>query len=169
MSFDIFFQPCRFGGQPIEKRDRWTGKVRPVLPNEPLTAAELQAVKHVLAKAQARGSSEHNCYCVELPDGGSAEIYGRDLGSGSMAAVRGMTPDLLQFLHDLLRAGNWVMFPAMKGVDGITAAPASLKGIPEGFPTIIVCNSKDELGILLADGVAAWQRYRDQVVVGGGQ
>ncbi len=35
MSFDIFFQPCRFKGLAVEKKNLFTGEVQPVLANEP--------------------------------------------------------------------------------------------------------------------------------------
>ena len=55
MSFDIFFQPCRFRGTTVQKTNTFTGKVQSVLANEPLTAAELEAVQNVLKQANAHG------------------------------------------------------------------------------------------------------------------
>jgi hypothetical protein len=163
MSFDIFFQPCRFGDRPIERMNPLTGKPQSSLPNEPLTPAELDAVRHLLERTEAAGPDEHGCYVVRFGDGGGAEVFGGDLRTGCMVAVRGITPDLLQFLIDLLRAGNWVMLPAMEGDIAITASPESLRGVPDGFPRVVICDSAEELGVLLTDGFGAWQRYRDQV------
>jgi hypothetical protein len=81
-----------------------------------------------------------------------------------MVTLRGITPNLTQFLFDLLKAGKWVMIPVMEDLVAITASPESTKGIPEDFPRIVVCNSPHEMGLLLTNGVKAWQRYRDQVV-----
>ena len=157
MSFDIFFQPARF-----------THDAQGVLANEPLSPVELQAVQQVLARANAHGPDAHGCYVVHLNDGGSAEVYGAELATGCMVALRGTTAELLQFLLHLLEAGNWVMLPAMADTVAITAAPASVKGLPDEFPRVVICNSAAELGVLLADGVQAWEQYRAQVLADAG-
>jgi len=157
MSFDVFFQPCRF-----------TSDAQAVLANEALSPAELQAVHQVLERANAHGPDLQGCYVVQLGDGGGAEVYGASLAMGCMVALRGMTAELLQFLLRLLEAGNWVMLPAMADAMAITTSPGSLKGIPADFPRVIVCNSAEELGLLLADGVQAWEKYRAQVVTDAG-
>lgn len=158
MSFDIFFQPCRF-----------TGDAQAVLSNEPLSPAELKAVQQVLERADAHGPDQHGCYVVQLDDGGGAEVFSSSgLASGCMVALGGITADLLQFLFELLDAGNWVMIPAMADTAAITTAPGSLKGVPGDFPRVVVCSSAQDLGILLADGVQAWEKYRAQVVADAG-
>jgi hypothetical protein len=167
LSFDIFFQTCRVAAQPVVKKSTFTGEAETVLPEEPLSAAEVQAVRKVLEKVQAQGPDEHGCYVVELEDGGGAEVFADKLQTGCMVALREITPSLLHFLFDLLKAGNWVMLPAMEGDIAITTAPGSIRGLPEDFPKVVVCNSANEMGVLLTKGVKAWQRYRDQVVDGG--
>jgi hypothetical protein len=37
VSFDIFYQPCRFGAEPVEQKNPFTGEVQTVLPVKPLT------------------------------------------------------------------------------------------------------------------------------------
>jgi hypothetical protein len=130
MSLDIFFQPCRFTGRPIVKQNPFTGETQSVLGNEPLSAAELKAVQQVLMRAKADGPDEYGCYVVQVDDGAGAEVFGSELATGCMVALREMTADLLQFLFDLLKAGNWVMLPAMEDAVAITTAPECLKGIP---------------------------------------
>jgi hypothetical protein len=166
VSFDLFFQPCRYRGKPIEVKNPFTGKVQTKLPNGQLSASELSAVERVLKKAKAKGPDEHGCYVVELGDGGAAEVFGHDLSTGCMVAVRGMTPHLSRFLFNLLQAGNWVMLPAMEEAVAITTSPTSVKGVPADFPRVVVCDSAEELAVLLADGIRAWEQYRDQVVGG---
>jgi hypothetical protein len=163
MSFDIFFQPCRFGRTPIETWDQFTGKSRPVFPNEPLTASELQAVQAVLDKAAVHRPDNTACHAVRVEDGGRAEVFARDLGNGCMVAVRGITPGLLGFLLELLTAGNWSMIPTMEDTVAIVPSLEAVKSVPDDFPTTIVCNSADELGVLLSGGFSAWKRYRDLV------
>jgi hypothetical protein len=167
MSFDIFFRPCRFGGATVQKTNPFTGKIESVLVNEPLDTAELEAVRKVLKRANANGPDEFGCYVVDL-DGGSAEVFGDDLEAGCMVKLWGMTSALSRFLYDLLKAGNWVMLPAMEDIVAITTSPGSIKGIPDDFPKVVVCNSHDELALLLTKGVRTWEKYRDQIVAGGG-
>jgi hypothetical protein len=163
MSFDIFFYTGRFAGKPVVKKHPVTGKARTVLPEAPLSIAEVEAVREVLKRVEAQRPDEHQ-WCVELSDGGRAEVSAGNLEWGCMVTLRGLTPYLTHFLFDLLKAGNWVMLPVMKDLVAITASPGSTKGIPEGFPKIVVCHSPDEMGLLLTNGVKAWQRYRDQIV-----
>ncbi len=167
MSFDIFFQPCRFGATPVEKQNRLTGQTKPVLPIEPLTAEEVRAVQAVLDKATTHGPDKFGCHVVRFQDGGGAEVFAKNLETGCMVAVRGITPGLLQFLIDLLKAGNWSMIPAMEDVVVIVSAVESVKGVPDGFPERVVCDSADELGVLLSGGFSAWKKYRDHVVGDG--
>jgi hypothetical protein len=164
MSFDIFFQTGRFGEKRVPKKNPITGKAKMVFPEEPLSTAEVDAVRELLKRVEARGPDEYGCYRVELADGGNAELSAGNLEWGCMATLRGITPNLTHFLFDLLKAGNRVMLPVMEDLVAITASPGSTKGIPEDFPKIVVCNSPDEMRLLLTNGVNAWQRYRDQVV-----
>ncbi len=169
MSFDIFFQPCRYSGKSVTKKNPFTGQVQSVLESDPLTSAEVKAVRAVLTKAGAKQPDEFGCYAVRVADGGEAEVFGEDLAESCMVALRGLTPGLVTFLMDLLKAGNWVMLPAMEGNPAITASPDHLKGIPKGFPEVTTCTSADGLGVLLSGGFGAWKTYRDQVVGGTGK
>jgi hypothetical protein len=164
MSFDIFYQPCRFGGKPVKRKNPLTGKVESVLPSEPLTTAELKAVRGVLKQADTQGPDEFGCFIVELKDRGRAEVFGSDLAEGCMVALRGLTPDIVKFLFDLLKAGNWVMCPAMEDPIAVTTSPDKMCGTPGDFPEVLTCESAEELGVLLSGGFKAWKKYRDQVV-----
>jgi hypothetical protein len=163
MSFDIFFSPRRQGTEPVERRNPFTGEPMMVLPSVPLSDDVLGAVRKVFERAKARGPDEFGCYVVEFGDGGEAEVFGSDLGDGCMVALRGLTPDLLGFLFDLLGAADWVMFPAMEGNPAIVSAPGLASAFADSFPEV-VCGSPEELGAILSDGYEAWRRYRDQVV-----
>jgi hypothetical protein len=163
MSFDIFFQTGRFTGKPVLKKNPFTGEAQTVLPEETLNAAEITAVRQALKRVAPQGPDEHGCYVVELADGGGAEVVASKLQTGCMVALRGITPNLIDFLYELLKAGNWVMLPVMEDAVAITASPRGMKGVPDDFPTIVACNSADDMGVLLTKGVKAWQKYRDQV------
>jgi hypothetical protein len=164
MSFDIFFQPMVF----IDSQGE-TGDPKAAIRTESLGGSELKAVQNVLGQAAAHRPDEHGCYVIELEDGGGAEIFGNEFADGCMAALRGITPDLLRFLFDLLKAGGdrWLMLPAMEDSVAITTSSRCVKGLPKDFPRLVSCNSPEELGVLLSDGVLAWEKFRDHVVGGG--
>jgi len=169
MSFVIFFQPCRFSGEPVKQKNPFTGEEHSVVPIESLTPAEVRAVWAVLKKANAKGSDNFvGYYVVETDDGGEAEVYASNPHDSCMVSVRGLTPGLVRFLFDLLKAGNWVMVPAMEPNIAISCSPENLKGIPEDFPKVLACTSADELGAQLSDGFKRWPKYRDQVTRGAG-
>jgi hypothetical protein len=141
MSLDVFFQTCRFGGIAEGEQS-----------NEPLTAAEEKAVRNILARVCPSGPDEHHCWVVQVGDGGSAEVFGKDLSEGCMFAVRGLTPGLVQMMFDLLVAGNWVMLPAQDGPGAIAASMDAVRGVPDGFPQVVICESPDALGVVLGGG-----------------
>ena len=53
--------------------------------------------------------------------------------------------------------------PLMEDAVVITTSPGSIWGIPADFPRIVVCNSVDELAVLLAGGIQTWKKSRVQV------
>jgi hypothetical protein len=165
MSFDICYQPCRFGMERVAQRNPFTGEVKEVLPALPLCPSDLKAVQDVLASVSALKADEHGCYLVQFRDGGFAEVYaGKGLETGCMIALRmALTPDLLRFLYNLLRAADWIMLPAMEDTPAITAVPGRAEGFADSFPEV-VCNSARELGALLTGGFESWKRYRDQIL-----
>jgi hypothetical protein len=162
MGFDIFFSPGRQGTERIERTNPFTGLPMTVLPTIPLSDDELAAVRKVFERAKARGPDEYGCYVVELADGGGAEVFAKDVADGCMVTVRGLSPDCLRFLFDLLKAAEWVMFPAMEGNPAIVSSPGLASEFADSFPEV-VCGSPGELGEILSGGYEAWERYRDQI------
>jgi hypothetical protein len=122
VSFNVFFQPCRFDGEPIKKTNRLTGEEQLIVPNGSLTPAEESAIRAVLTQANAEGPDDFECYVVRTEDGGGAEIFARDLAEGCMVNPWELTPRTLELLFNLLKAGNWVMLPAMEGDLAITTS-----------------------------------------------
>lgn len=154
MSFDIVFQTVRFEGREEITKNAFTGETHSVPASEPLTAVELHSVRQVLEQAGAQGPDPYGCYVISLSDGGEAEVFAKELQSHCMVALRGITPQLAQFLFDLLRAGNWVMLPASENSVALTTAPESIKGVPEDFPEIITVTTADQVRVLLSQGVS---------------
>lgn len=165
MSFDLFYRPCRFGSEPVEVENPFTGEVHVALPTKPLTPRDQEAIRDVLRGNNAAEPDQHGCYLIECRDGGAADVYaGHDLKTGCIVTLTlGLTPDLLRFLFDLLRAADWVMLPAMEGNPTITALAGRGEGYADDGPEV-VCNSAEELGIALAEGFEGWRRYKDQIL-----
>ena len=161
MSFDTFFQTARFDGSVAVKKNPFTGASTSVPITEPLSSVELKAVRKVLKEVGIK--DKHGFYAVSFPDGGAAEVCAEEPATGCMVALRRITPDLTQFLFELLQAGNWVMLPAMAGNVALTTSPESIKGVPKDFPEIIMVNNADEVGVVLSNGVQGWQKYRDKL------
>lgn len=151
-SFDIVYQPCRFGLELVEQKNPLTGEVQTSLAVKPLSSHDVKAVRDLLETSSAAGSDEDGCYLVQLGDGGVAEVFADHLETGCMAASRqNLTPDLLRFLFDLLKAADWIMLPAMEGNPAITAPPGRAECFADCL-TEVVCNTVDELGVMLTQG-----------------
>jgi hypothetical protein len=48
MSFGLFFQPCRSGTEPVERKNPFTGEVQTSVPVESLSAEDVLAIRGVL-------------------------------------------------------------------------------------------------------------------------
>jgi hypothetical protein len=138
VSIDVFFQPGRFDefGQCA-----------------PLAAGEREAVERLLRRVAPSGPDTHDCWVVELGDGGIAEVFARDLREGCMFALRGFTPEIVRLLFDVLVAGNWVMLPAVEGCGAIAASMDVVHTPPDGFPSLTVFTSAPALSTLLVGAI----------------
>ena len=164
MSFDIFFVRSKMRNETVEWENPFTGEVKSIRPQEPLTESELRAVRAVLQEAGAQEPDEHGHSVISFGDGGAAEVYTDGLEKGCCVTPRlGLSPDCLRFLIDLLYAAEWVMFPAMEGNPAIVSSPGIANEFADSF-TEVVCASPEELGATLSGGFDDWKRYRDQIV-----
>ena len=59
-----------------------------------------------------------------------AEVFGNNLRTGLTVALRRLTPNLLRFLLDLLRAADWVLLPVIEGNPAIHQ-----RALPSASPT----------------------------------
>jgi hypothetical protein len=161
MSFDVHFQPCRFDGTTSKRTNPFTKQVQDIPHNQPLSQPEVDAVRQVLTRAGATSPDEHGRHVVRFGDGSSVEVFGSDLANGCMFAIRGagITASLAQLLFDVMVAGNWVIM----GEDDVVVAPTRdcLKGVPRGFPRVVVAASGPEVAALLSGGFEEWKKYRD--------
>lgn len=92
-----------------------------------------------------------------------AEVFGNNLSTGLTVALRRLTPNLLRFLFDLLRAADWVLLPVIEGNPAIVSSPGLAIGFADSFPEV-VWGSPEELGAILLGDYDACKRYRDQIV-----
>lgn len=163
VAFDILFSPSRYRGRVVTKKNAFTGAVQEFRVCEPLTNAEEATVSKLLSSRSAAPPDEFGCYQVRVADGGEAEVFATMPSDGCTVTLRGLTPALLDFLMELLRAADWVMTPIQEEAIAMAASPESVQSPPPDLPRVVVCGTGQELGVLLCEGVAAWQRYRDQV------
>jgi hypothetical protein len=169
MSFDIVYHTCNLGTRREKRKNPLTGRVQSVPVDNGLTDAERAAVRRLLRSGGAAAPDEFGCYAVELPDGGSAEVYAKELHEsghcdGLMVSLRGMTPGLVVFLWELCQAGNMSATPIMEDEVVAVASEEQRQRVKDRWPEAVVVASPDEFRELLSGGLAAWQAYRDQVV-----
>ena len=142
MSFDLFF-----------------------VTSHPVDANQRAAVQATLAVSAVPNSKDDGYIAVEFDDGGMAEVFADDLSEGGMVAVRsGLTPDFLNFLMQILKDGNMMLVPAMENIVTIAASEDAFHGSDPTMPKHVICNSGEELGVLLKEGFESWKRFRDSRV-----
>ena len=111
MSFDIYYQTCNLGTGTARRKNPFTGEVESVTVDDGLSTSKRAAVGTLLRSSGATGPDRFGCYVLDLPDGGSAEVFARGLDGaksfdGFMIAARSLTPGLASFLWELCRAGK---------------------------------------------------------------
>lgn len=169
MSFDVFLQSVRRGGEPREVINPFTGQAATVPAASGLSAREAESVLGVIASHRLPGLDEFGCYPIDLADGGSAELYAGKLGGpeacdGMMIACRGLTPQLSDLIFELMAAGNMAALPAMEDARTFVASEEWSDFRPgDGAPPTVVLRSAAELHAALTGGYDGWKRYRDQV------
>ena len=168
MSFDIYYQTCNLGTGTARRKNPFTGAIESVPIDDGLSVSERAAVETLLRSSGATGPDQFGCYVLDLPDGGSAEVFARGLGGaepfdGLMVAARSLTLGLASFLWELCRAGNMVAMPVMEEEVAAVASEAQRARVQSRWPEAVVVGSASEFSHLLNGGFAAWQSYRDQV------
>jgi hypothetical protein len=169
MSFDIHYYTCNLGTRREAQKNPLTGEVQSVPVDDGLSDSERAAVIGLLRSGGAAEPDEFGCYALELPDGGSAEVYAGDLRGpdrcdGLMVALWSLAPGLVSFLWELCRAGNMVAMPVMEDEVAAVAGEAQRERVRARWPGVVVVRSPEEFGRLLGGGFAAWRAYRDRVV-----
>lgn len=149
MSFDVFLVHFRDG----------VSKSSPHAP-----------IQRVLDAAQVRDASAGTC-SVLFPSGSHVEVSCTPDESdptmcGSAAFfMRGYDAAVLQFMLDVARAGDMVMFPAMEGSLCILVDENQRRHVPSDLDyELVLARTPEELAALFQGGFQAWQAYRDQVM-----
>jgi hypothetical protein len=165
MSFDLFFQPCRYDGTMVKQTNPFTHELSEVAHNAPLSDSEVEAVHGVLSRHGASSPDTHGCRVYGSEDGASAEIFADGLAEGCMFAIRGagVTPSLAKLLFEVMHAGNWVLISAGDGSFVIAPSEDCTRNAPPDFGQVIVPKSPDELAAALSGGFDAWREYCDRV------
>lgn len=135
-------------------------------------------VAAVLARTRHTGPDEFNFYVIEFAGGVQVEFSARGLDGrqplqGCAFHSRGTGPGLFEFVYEVARAGDFVIFNA-QGDDSaespllilvspgqVAELPTDLFGECTGRP---VCTSGAMLERLLSAGYDGWGAYRDQVM-----
>ena len=157
MSFDVFFEPCRYDGTTERRVNPFTKQVQEIPNNRSLTDREVEAVMNVLDRAGARAPDDQGCRAVRFPDGGSAEIFTNDCARRCMVSIHdNVTPSLAQLLFDVMVAGDWVIIPAGSDADGVgdedvVVAPSTecVANAPSFYGRVVVAESAAGLNTLL--------------------
>jgi hypothetical protein len=81
-----------------------------------------------------------------------------------MVALRGLTEEMSRLLHELAKAGNLAILPAMEDAGTVVTSAASAEQVASRWPDAVVIESPDELHVLLSEGYDSCREYRDRVV-----
>jgi hypothetical protein len=168
MSFDIFFQTSRLSDQTEEAVNPFTGEVMQKPVGESLLSADRDALRELLSSHGATLPLDSNCYQFDFSDGSGFELFMDHLDSdadvsGGMAALRGLTTEILNVLYALAEAGNMVMLPAMEETRPLVTSREVADRVASRWPDVLVLASAEELGAFLQQGFAGWEAYRDRV------
>jgi hypothetical protein len=134
--------------------------------------ANAAAARAVLTRHKYQVAPDSDLYSVELGDGSHLELSAAGLDgtasepfTGGMLILRGLSPEICEFLFEFARAAGCVILPAMEGPtvlipreDLAASLPAELDD-RERIP--INCGS--DVAAALTGGDAAWQAFRDRV------
>lgn len=160
MGYTIDFQPHRFDGTTYLGIDPYSRDEVPCLTNQPLSAAEVEAVHAVLRRAAGQGPDANGTYHIQLEDGLTVRFFASALPYGCVLAIDGTTTplSLAKLIFDLLAAGDWVVRKIATGGESIARSMDSVKGTRGDFGPTVVVESIDDLQFILAHGLVAFQQ-----------
>jgi hypothetical protein len=173
MSFAVHFFAWRLDGSMERTINPFTKE--PVdVPGRRLSAREAAAVIDLIERAHAQypggEPADAGRYCVQFPDGASAEIDAERVERDCSFTLRGagVTPMLAQLLFDVMVAGNWqlvgedstaTLVPTKECAE---AASALFEG-DDDFKVVLATSALDVARVLSPE-FAEWSAYRDAVL-----
>ena len=117
-----------------------------------------------------RGPDEHGTYSVTLPDGGEIGITVPQPSGHRVTEctchVPGekVTDEMGRFIYRVAKAGDMVVLAPMEEYVIILTGPHQKQYMPAEFvedhPEVILCESPDDLVVLLAQGYRTWKDER---------
>ncbi len=170
MSFDIHLQTHNYTGEMREFMNPFTGDRSRGPVDAGVSDDERGAIAGLLATAAPNGADEFGCYVMEFTDGGCAEVFASTLQSnepftGCMIAVRSsLSPELLDAIWRLCHLGRMSMMAAMEDSRPIVTDRNHLDLLPSDWDDAVVCDSPQQLAILLESVFSEWDKYRKQIL-----
>jgi hypothetical protein len=131
----------------------------------PLDAATSRSLAGVVQQHGGPGAPDEYGYFFELNDGGGVEFYAGHR-VGGMLALRDLTPELCDFIFDVMAATGWVAAFQFEETTLLTArelTPAELRRVEGPDAKIVLVRSPDDVARALADAFGGWEAYRDHV------
>jgi hypothetical protein len=129
-----------------------------------------QAVHRVLGTVPCRGPDEHGTYVATLSDGVEIGITAPARDSRSVRECTCHVPEeslsdpVSRFIYQLARAGDMAILAPMDEYVMILTGPHQKQYMPAEFvedhPETILCESAEDLVMLLAKGYKSWKGQR---------
>ncbi len=173
MSFDIILTTHNTTGEMRDFTNPFTGEAVHGPVHADISETERRAISELLATVAPKGANEYGCFVLELSDGGKAEVFASELPDdkpffGCMIAIRRhFTPLLLDTIWRLCNMGRMSMFATMDDSKPIVTDKEHLSLLPDDWDDAVVCDSPEQLGLLLDKGFSDWDKLRNTVGTAG--
>lgn len=142
MSFDVFLQ--------FAESDRQ---------HDPALETKVTAVARKFG-----GDRQPGGYGVELADGAFVDIFMREGADSAMIALRDMSPTMASFLFDVMQTTGWALIFGGAPPCALMLHKVPTASMHDGFPSIQIVKTPEELAGALSSSFGNWADYRNQVV-----
>lgn len=164
MSVDILLRPCQFSDRTKTVKHPVTGRSEQV-PDDQLVPQEVAAVNELLSRVKASTRDDAGCYSIRFNGKEGLELFmdgldGSEPCEGGLACVPAWSPRIFDFLHELSRAGNLMLLPIDEDELEIVTSDAQRKQVRTRHPDVLVVPTSVSLGVLLEQGIDAWEASR---------
>lgn len=134
--------------------------------------AKAAAARTVLTRHKHRVAPDSDLYSVEFGDGSHVELNAAGLDgtaaepfNGGMLMLRGLSPEICEFIFEFSRAAGCVILPAMESPTVLIPREDLAASLPPELDDRerIPINSGADVATALTGGHDAWQAFRDRV------